>query len=82
MGVAATGVGVLAAPVIAAIGGGTGLTGIAAALGSFKLFVRHSYIFSITSGNFKNCNARCKIIFGHFTVKRKTRSVMCARLIV
>ena len=74
--------GVIGSAATAAIGGGTGLTGIATALGSFKLFVRHSYIFSITSGNFKNCNARFKIIFGHFTVKRKTRSVMCARLIV
>ena len=37
--------GVIGSAATAAIGGGTGLTGIAATLGSFKLFVRHSYIF-------------------------------------
>ena len=75
-------IGVIGSAATAAIGGGTGLTGIAATLGSFRLFVRHSYIFSITSGNFTNCKAGFKVIFGHFTVKRKTLSVMCARLIV
>ena len=37
--------GVIGSAATAAIGGSTGLTGIAATLGSFKLFVRHSYIF-------------------------------------
>ena len=63
--------GVIGSAATAVIGGGTGLAGIAGTLGSFKLFVSHSYIFSITIGNFTNCHARFKIIFGHFTVKTK-----------
>ena len=74
--------GVIGSAATAVIGGGTGMAGIAGTLGSFNLFVRHSYIFSITSGKFTNCHAGFKIIFGHFTLKRKTLSVMCARLIV
>ena len=81
--------GVIGSAATAVIGGGTGLAGIAGTLGSFKLFVRHSYIFLITSGDFTNCHVGLKIIFRHFSLKRNVKknslrsvcALNCLRLI-